>query len=136
MATMVDTDRVFGQIRDAWAAGDFSGVEEAMAPDVRYHMPPIGDFDRAGMSAFVAEFRKAFPDFDVFVDETVQEGDLVAWLWHCEATFSGESPAIPVEPTGNRSAATGTIVARFKGDRIVELWHHGDWMTWLQMDLG
>ncbi len=136
MARTAETDRAFGQIRDAWARGDFSGVSELMTADVKYHMPPIGDFDLAGMSEFVSGFRQAFPDFDVFVDETIAEGDLVSWLWHCSATFSGESPAVPMKPTGKPSAATGTLVARFEDGRIVEVWHHGDWMTWLQVDLG
>ncbi|MFN8108730.1 MAG: ester cyclase [Thermoleophilia bacterium] len=70
------------------------------------------------------------------LDTTVAQGDSVAWLWHCEATFTGSSPVIPVPPTGRPTAASGTIVARLENDRVVELWHHGDWLSWLQVPLG
>jgi predicted ester cyclase len=99
-------------------------------------MPPIGDMDRAGLVSFISGFRQAFPDFRVVLDETVTEGNRVAWLWHCEATFTGESPVIPVPPRGKPSAASGTVVAHFDNAVIVEAWHHGDWLSWLQVPLG
>jgi predicted ester cyclase len=135
VAVALDTDGFWREVGAAWMDGDVSGLEH-MAPDVKYHMPPVGDFDRDGLAAFIVGFREAFPDFVVTLDDTIVDGDRVVWLWHCEATFSGESSVVPVAPTGARSAASGTIVARFEGDRAVEVWHHGDWLTWLQVPLG
>ncbi len=132
----VDTGAVFEGIAAAWMDGDFSAVTDFVAADVKYHMPPVGDFDRDGLGQFITGFRAAFPDFQVTLDETIAEGERVVWRWHCEATFSGESPVVPVAPTGKRSAASGTIVARFDNGRIVEAWHHGDWLSWLQVPLG
>ncbi len=132
----VDTQAAFDGIGAAWMAGDFSGIDRLVAPKVAYHMPPVGEFDRDGLTQFIAGFRLAFPDFKVTLDETIADGDRVAWRWHCEATFGGESPVVPVPPTGERSAASGTIVARFEAGQIVEAWHHGDWLSWLQIPLG
>ena len=87
----IDTDSVFDAIGTGWMLGDCSGIESVMAPDVKYHMPPIGDVDRAGLVGFIAGFRQAFPDFRVMLDETITDGDRVVWRWHCEATFTGES---------------------------------------------
>jgi hypothetical protein len=46
----IDTDSVFDAIGTGWMLGDCSGIESVMTPDVKYHMPPIGDVDpgRAG----------------------------------------------------------------------------------------
>jgi predicted ester cyclase len=132
----IDTNAAFDGIAAAWVDGDFSAVSQLVAPDVKYHMPPVGDFDRDGLGQFITGFRQAFPDFQVALDETIADGDRVMWRWHCAATFSGESPVVPVAPTGKRSEASGTIVARFEDGRIVEAWHHGDWLSWLQIPLG
>jgi predicted ester cyclase len=132
----IATDSAFHAIGAGWMSGDYSGIESLMAPDVKYHMPPIGDLDRAGLVDFIAGFRQAFPDFQVMLDETIGDEDRVVWLWHCEATFAGESPVVPFPSTGKPSAASGTIVAHFDNGRIVEAWHHGDWLSWLQVPLG
>ena len=132
----IDTNSVFDAIGTGWMSGDCSGIESIMTPDVKYHMPPIGDVDRAGLVDFIAGFRQAFPDFRLTLDDTITDGDRVVWRWHCEATFTGESPVVPVKPTGKPSAASGTIVAQFANGQIVEAWHHGDWLTWLQIPLG
>jgi len=132
----LDTEAAWRDVASAWMTGEVGALDDHLAPDVRYHMPPVGDFDRDGIAAFIGGFRKAFPDFEVTLDDTVVQGDRVVWLWHCAATFSGESPVVPVPPTGRRSEASGTIVARFDGDRATEIWHHGDWLSWLQVPLG
>jgi predicted ester cyclase len=132
----LDPSAVFDDIAAAWMAGDLDGLQRFVAPDVAYHMPPVGDFDRDGLGMFITGFRQAFPDFEVALDEVIADGDRVAWRWHCSATFSGDSPVVPVPPTGKRSEASGTILARFEGGSIVEAWHHGDWLSWLQVPLG
>lgn len=132
----LDTNSVWSDIGAAWMTGEVGGLEEHLAPDVSYHMPPVGDFDRDGLVQFIGGFRQAFPDFSVTLDDTIADGDRVVWLWHCGATFSGESPVVPVRPTGKRSEASGTIVARFENGRATEVWHHGDWLSWLQVPLG
>ncbi len=132
----VDSDAFWRDVGAAWMTGEVAGLEKHLAPDIRYHMPPVGDFDRAGIVEFIGGFRKAFPDFRVTLDDTIADGDRVVWLWPCDATFSGESPVVPVAPTGKPSAASGTIVARFEDGRATELWHHGDWLSWLQVPLG
>jgi predicted ester cyclase len=132
----LDTTAAFDAIAAAWMEGDLAGIDDLMASDVRYHMPPIGQFDRAGLTDYIAGFRLAYPDFRVDLDETIADGDRVLWRWHCQATFSGESPAIPMVPTNERTAASGTIVAHFADGKAVEVWHHGDWLSWLKVPLG
>lgn len=132
----LDTSSAWTDIGAAWMTGDLARLDAHLAPDVSYHMPPVGDFDRAGLAGFIGGFREAFPDFQVTLDDTIVDGDRVAWLWHCGATFSGTSAVVPVPPTGRRSEASGTIVARFEGGQAKEVWHHGDWLSWLQVPLG
>ena len=100
-----ETEAAWRDVASAWMTGEVGALDDHLAPDVRYHMPPVGDFDRDGIAAFIGGFRKAFPDFVVTLDDTVVEGDRVVWLWHCSATFSGESPVVPVPP--DRAAQRG-----------------------------
>jgi predicted ester cyclase len=124
----------FQVLAGPWMTGDFTGVDDLMAPDVRYHMPPFPDLDRDGYRHFIEGFRTAFTEFSVTVDQTIVEGNRSAHLWHCEAVLSGESPVLPgVHATGRRTAATGTHVCIWEDGRVVEAWHHGDWLTWLTM---
>ena len=67
----VDADAVWRDVGAAWMTGEVGGLEEHLAPDIRYHMPPVGDFDRAGIVQFIGGFRKAFPDFRVTLDDTI-----------------------------------------------------------------
>lgn len=122
----------FETLAAPWMTGDFGGLDGVMAADVRYHVPPFADVDLAGYRDFVSAFRLAFPDFMVTADETIVEGDHSCHRWHCEATFTGESPMVPVAPTGRRTAATGTHVCHWRDGMLVEAWHHGDWLSWLQ----
>ena len=69
----IDTDSVFDAIGAGWMSGDCSGIESVMTPDVKYHMPPIGDVDRAGLVGFISGFRRALPDFRVMLDETITD---------------------------------------------------------------
>lgn len=128
----MDPAAAFKSLATPWEGGDVDAFDDVMAPALRYHMPPFEDQDLASLKEFVAGFAQSFPDFSVTADDTIVEGDQIVYRWSCEATLSGESPVIPVPPTGRRTSATGTLLCRVADDRFVEVWHHGDWLGWLQ----
>jgi predicted ester cyclase len=121
----------FDRIRAGWERGDVSGVDEVYSDDLVYHMPPFADLDKAQLRDFITGFHQAFPDFSVEEDQLVVDADTTVQRWHCTGTYSGQSPLLPVPPTGRSTQATGVLMAQWRDGRIVELWHFGDWMGWL-----
>jgi predicted ester cyclase len=123
----------FPLLLDVWATGKVDTLDDLLPPDVTYHVPPFGDMDREGLKQFVAGFHQAIPDFSIEIDQELVDGDMSAARWTCEGTLTGESPLIPVPPTGKAfRALTGGHFARWDNGRPVEVWHNGDWLGWLQ----
>jgi predicted ester cyclase len=128
----VDPAAAWTKLIEPWKGGDPSVLDEVVAPDLQYHMPPFEDQSLESLKQFAGGFAQAFPDFTIELDDTMVDGDRVVYLWHCEATLTGESPIVPVPPTGKRTDASGTIIGHVAGDKFDEIWHHGDWLSWLQ----
>src|ERR1700743_503119 len=101
-------------------------VDELAAPDMllqySLHAPRKG---RADIKAFMADFRKAFPDLNFWgAADLIADGDCVVVCvvgggTHTGPAFSdfliGSLPAA----TGRKMHFTGTTVLRLKGGRIV-----------------
>ncbi len=128
----MDAASAFTSMVTPWKGGDPDEFDEVMASDLHYHMPPFDDLDLSGLKQYAAGFAQAFPDFSITLDDTIVDEDRIVYLWHCEATLSGASPVLPVQPTGKHTSASGTLVCHVANDRFDEIWHHGDWLGWLQ----
>lgn len=128
----MDPDRLWTTFVTPWTGGDPDVIDALADPALVWHVPPFADLDLAGLKEFAAGFALAFPDFEITVDDVVTAEDRIVHLWHCSATFAGASPLLPMPPTGRRTHGSGTIVAALDGDRVVEVWHHGDWLGWLE----
>lgn len=131
----MSADDIRAQIRrwDAAWQGDASAVNDVCAPEVLYHMPPFPDL--RGIEAqqqFTAAFHLAFPDFQVTYAEEFIHGSTSYHRWTCSATFSGSSPLLPVPPNGKLLTAQGCHVVHWEAGKVVEAWHFGDWLGWLQ----
>ncbi len=66
------------------------------------------------------DWRRAFPDLVVTVDQMVAEGDRVAVLWTGRGTNSGTGHGFPA--TGKSGQAGGITIFRFVDGRIAEEW--------------
>ena len=117
----------------AWTEANLAAVDEVMAPNVIYHIPPFPDLSDAGsVKQFIASFNQAFPDdFHISFDEDLVAGNTTVHRWTGSGTFKGESPLLPVPPTGNHTKAFGVHLCRWDGDKCVDVWHFGDWLSWL-----
>jgi steroid delta-isomerase-like uncharacterized protein len=85
-----------------WTTGDLDAAGEVYAPDYvnHQHHDPEDPRDLHGverMKSFVAEFRRAFPDFHDSIDIQVAEGDLVVTRFTSTGTHRGTF--MGVEPT-------------------------------------
>ena len=76
---------------------------------------------------FVSQFRGAFPDLQVTVEDLVATGDRVA----ARVTWSGthRGAFMGTDPTNRRIRVTGLDLARVFGGRIVEHWGQLDVLT-------
>jgi predicted ester cyclase len=128
----VDTANFFSRFGEAWVTGKVETVDDLMPADVLYHLPPFPDMDRDALKGFMTAFHQAFPDFTLSVDEQAVDRDTSAHRWNCRATYTGESALLPVPPTGMATEATGSHFVHWQDGHPVEIWHHGDWLGWLQ----
>ncbi len=76
------------------------------------------------------EWRRAFPDLVVTVDQMVAEGDRVAVLWTGRGTNTGTGHGFPA--TGKSGQAGGITIFRFVNGRIAEEWGVIDQLSMLK----
>ena len=76
------------------------------------------------MRRVVGEFRTAFPDVHVTVDDQIAEGDIVVTRWTAAGTHRG--PLGEVAPTRKRVKFSGISIMRFDNVRLIEEWELAD----------
>ncbi len=79
---------------------------------------------------YVRDFRSAFPDAQVTIDDIIAEGDRVVTRWTIRATHKGELMGIAA--TGKQVAFTGMAISRIEGRRIAEDWVISDALGLMQ----
>ena len=109
-----ETDRLLQRFTvDVWSRGDFSGFDETIAEDYVLE-PGMGADD---FKAIVRTFRDAFPDLTLTVQETVTEGDRIAYRWEMVGTHEREYEGIA--PTGRRITSTGMTFLQLRDGKVV-----------------
>jgi predicted ester cyclase len=106
-------------VEQGFGQGDLDVVREIVAPDCVEHqfgmVPPNGD----GTRNAVRFLKRLAPDFDLVVEDMVEQGDKV-WA-RLTGTGTHTGPGLG-EPTGRRWEITVIDIARFENGRIVEHW--------------
>ena len=103
------------------ADGDYSVVEQFLAPDFVTHNPIPGfTTDREGVKKSSEMFFSATPDGHHAIKMQIAEGDLVASLIVGYGTQTGELLGVP--PTGKEVEAEGIAIHRVNDGKIVEHW--------------
>ncbi|MDG9674742.1 ester cyclase [Micromonospora sp. DH14] len=131
-----DITRLVGAWKALWN-GDFSDVDELIAPGVRVHaaLADGGDGsaidDAKAMTGWVAQLRGPLPDlvFDIEVGPIVQD-DLLALRWHATGTYGGGFPGAGA-PVGTPVDFTGVDLLRVRDGQIVEYWLNSDMLLLL-----
>ena len=122
----------FRSFCDVWATGKVELLDDLLPENVIYHIQPFDDMDLGDLKTFITGFHLGFPDFSLTIDEELFDTDSHAARWTCSATYTGESPLLTVPPTGKPTGGSGGHFLRWQDGRPVEIWHHGDWLGWLQ----
>ena len=79
-----------------------------------------------GFKPFFESFRRAFPDLQIVVEDTVAEGDKIAARCTVRGTHRGEG--IGISATDRPVEFTGMTIVRVKDGKIVEAWNNFDFM--------
>jgi steroid delta-isomerase-like uncharacterized protein len=107
---------------ELFGSDDEALAREVLSPDVVFH-GTAGDGELRGigeMQAFLAGYRRAFPDAHSTVEDQVAERDKVVTRWRARGTHRGELAGIP--PTGREFAFDGVTIERIEGGKIAEVW--------------
>ena len=115
---------------EVWNKGRADAIPELFAADGIAHglsedaaNPLRGP---AGFLPFHAQFREAFPDIEVLVEDQIAEGDMVATRCSVRGKHSGDS--LGFAATQSPVEFTGVTITRIKDGKIVEAWNNFDFM--------
>lgn len=107
---------------ELFGTGDQALADEILSPEVVFH-GTAGDGELRGieaMKAFVAEYRRAFPDARSTVEDQVAESDKVVTRWRARGTHRG--PLGPIAATGRHFEIDGITIERIAAGKIAEVW--------------
>ncbi|VAX26622.1 hypothetical protein MNBD_NITROSPIRAE01-949 [hydrothermal vent metagenome] len=108
-------------IQDVWNRGDFSNLENYLAPHYQIISDP-GDpwegetIDHATFKKRVLYSLNAFPDLNFSLQEMIQADGIVAVRWIMSATHLGDLPQLPA--TGKSFSINGLTFFYFEGNKL------------------
>ena len=121
-------------VEEVYNKGNLDVMDEFQATNVVSHRrPPFPDIE--GLEAVkqtIRDFRSAFPDLQLTIDEIIVEGDRAALRWTLRGTHTGKSSVMPVPPTGKQVTVVGCTIERWVGGKMVEQWMYSDNLGMMQ----
>ena len=136
MATEEDNKATFRRyIEEVWNQRYLEVVDEIFDRYIS-HQPDGSTHERGpeDVKRFVAEFRSAFPDLHLSIEEQIAEGDKVV----IRATFRGthQREFRGMAPTGKEIEVTGVTVFRFSDEgKVVESWDSYDQLSLMRQSI-
>lgn len=117
---------------EVWNQGREDLIEQMRAPDTQATGLGEGTNKIRGDAAFrvfYTNLRGTFPDLRVSIHDVIAEGDKVVVRLTMEGTHMGNllAPA-----TGRSMAASGIVIARIAGGKIIESWNNIDQLGMLR----
>jgi steroid delta-isomerase-like uncharacterized protein len=119
---------------EVWNQGNEASIDELMADDAIVHgiVGPDGKEIQgaAAFKPFFHQFRTAFPDIRITIEDALVDGDKVAV--RCVVTASHTGPGVMAALTGKTAHFTGMCIARVKDGKIAEGWNNFDFLSMYQ----
>jgi predicted ester cyclase len=110
---------------------EMSAFDAYFSPALIDHaLPPGLPTGFEGRKIFVSAFLSAFPDIQVYAEDTVTEGNKLVTRWSARGTHKGDLMGIPA--TGKEVSITGIAIDRFENGQSVEHWEIIDQMGMMQ----
>lgn len=114
-----------------WNTGQFDGINDLLSEDFELRMTPQFESEK-GIDTFmehVTNWRKAYPDFHITIEEFFYSNNAAAARWTITATNTG-SGSHP--PTGKRIEVPGISIVHFTDGKIKDEWIASNNYYWLQ----
>ena len=119
---------------EVWNKGRADTIDELLADECVVH----GLADASGnevrgpaeFRAFHAQFREAFPEIVVTVEDAISEGDLVAA--RCSVSGKHKGDSLGFKATNAPVEFTGMSIVRVKDGKFVEGWNNFDFLKMYQ----
>ncbi len=123
--------RAYQVISEGVRSGDFSGLDEVVARDVRDHNPDPGQEPGIkGVKGLFQGLADAFPDLRIVVEDLIAEGDKVVGRVTFRGTHSGDFQGIAA--TGKQIEIPVIDILRIRDGKIVERWGLSDQLGLMQ----
>ena len=115
---------------EVWNKGDASVINELLDADGVIHgLSDASGNQVTGIEAFRefhTQFRNAFPDMKIEIEDCIAEGDKVVARCNVRARHSGQ--LVNVAPTNAEIEFTGIAIIRVANGRITEAWNNFDFL--------
>jgi steroid delta-isomerase-like uncharacterized protein len=115
---------------EVWNQGRKKVIYELFAEDgIAHGLTDENGNELRGTGMFVIfhkNFRSAFPDIKITVEETIIESDKIAVLCFVSGTHTGDE--LGFKATNKPTSFTGQTPVKVKDGNIVEAWNHFDFM--------
>jgi len=116
---------------EVWNKGRVEAIEEMFAADGLAHGlsddPNAPLSGPAGFRVLHEQFRGAFPDVEVTVEDTIAEGDKVAVRCSVRGKHSGDH--LGVAASNAPVEFSGMSIVRIKDGKIIEAWNNFDFLA-------
>lgn len=116
---------------EVWNKGREEAINEMFAEDGIAHglADESGEPLRGpnGFKPFFRNFRTAFPDIEVVVEDTITEGEKVAA--RCTVRGKHQSDSLGFAATQRPMEITGMTIVRVRDGKIIEAWNNFDFMS-------
>ena len=121
---------IYRWFEEVWNRGDAAVIDELLAEDGVIHgLNDANGNPVRGLPAFHefhTQFRGAFPDIAVAVEDVIAEGDKVVARCSVRGTHTGGD--LGFEATNAPVGFEGVAIVRVKGGKIIEAWNHFDFL--------
>ena len=122
-------------LEEAWNQSNLEVVDETFDRYVS-HQPDGSVLERGpeDVKRFIKEFRSAFPDLHLIIEEQLAEGDKVVSHGTIQGTHQGEFRGMA--PTGKEREIKGMAIFRFSSDgKVVESWDSYDQLSLMRQSI-
>jgi steroid delta-isomerase-like uncharacterized protein len=115
-----------------WGKGNLDIIDELAAPSISVKYPVMPQTIRGTqmLRQVMENFRSAFPDSDLLIEEEIAEDDKVVIRWSFSGTHQGSLSSIPA--TGKKVKWTGITIYRIVEGKVMEEKGEEDFLGFLR----